>query len=504
MWAPAMNPSTSSGLVAVSQKATRDRRGSSSFARNHAATAAATVPAREKSPTPASRPNPTIEPGHRRRDERVLDVRVPAAVDRVGAADGEPGAVRVELGQRRAVVPLTPGHELGLDAVGALVRGRDGGPGEREQEAERATSTATWARSGKPPGPGDQPGPAVGTEPHRRVVRGRDGAGRLGVGQRHAVPVPLGVRRRARPLLSAPGGGREAPAVLQRPAAVADGHRWRPRSRRRAPPVPERARSSSRRPRRGRGSSVALVPLALGTVVWTSPGINSDPNRWVSVSPVRRGVARHPHPLGAPPSVAAGGRVAAPRGGPLCWAVAVAARPRGPGLSRSTRRRGGFELLARVAAAAATADLVDGPAASGPRLVPCWPGSWWSAASRRCSASRSRSPERVGRPAVRLRRRALPVRLVVGRAGRLRPPVPPVVPAGPGHRRRRPRRARRPAAAAVVPRARPLRHRMAVTFSRAGVLGLAAVLVVAAAGGCGTATGRDGSCSRSPSASPSG
>ena len=55
-----MNPSTSSGLVAVSQNATRDRRGSSSFARSHAATAAATTPAREKSPIPASRPNHTM------------------------------------------------------------------------------------------------------------------------------------------------------------------------------------------------------------------------------------------------------------------------------------------------------------------------------------------------------------------------------------------------------------------------------------------------------------
>ena len=105
---------------------------------------------------------------------------------------GNQVAVRVELGQRRAVVPLPSGHQLGLDAVGAFVRGRDGGSGEREQEAQRHRQHRDVGQERQPPGPGEQSGSAVGSDVTGVVVRGRDGATTCGVGQRHGGQLPSG------------------------------------------------------------------------------------------------------------------------------------------------------------------------------------------------------------------------------------------------------------------------------------------------------------------------
>ena len=102
---------------------------------------------------------------------------------------------------------------------------------------------------------------------------------------------------------------------------------------------------------------VALVPLALGTVVWTSPGSSTDPNRWVSVSP--SDVASLAIlTLWAASTLGRGRRTPLGRlGRPLGWAVAIALGLEAVALAVHPSPRG-FELLARVAAAAATADLV--------------------------------------------------------------------------------------------------------------------------------------------------
>ena len=102
---------------------------------------------------------------------------------------------------------------------------------------------------------------------------------------------------------------------------------------------------------------VALVPLALGTVLWTSPGISTDPNRWVSVSPSDL-ASLVILALWAASTLGRGRRTPLRRvGGPLCWAVAIALALEALALAVHPSPRG-FELLARVAAAAATADLV--------------------------------------------------------------------------------------------------------------------------------------------------
>ncbi len=82
-------------------------------------------------------PEPADERRDGRRDERVLHVRVPATVEHLGSTDREVRPVRIEVGERRRVVPAALRHELGLDPVGPFVgRGhrRSGQRGEDGQD----------------------------------------------------------------------------------------------------------------------------------------------------------------------------------------------------------------------------------------------------------------------------------------------------------------------------------------------------------------------------------
>jgi hypothetical protein len=103
------------------------------------------------------------------------------------------------------------------------------------------------------------------------------------------------------------------------------------------------------------GLLVALVPLTLGAVLWSAPGGATDPNRWVSVGPADIvSIAIVVVWLGS--ALGRGRDQIRLSNRPLCWAavgvlglevVALAVHP-------SPR---GLELVARLAAAAATADL---------------------------------------------------------------------------------------------------------------------------------------------------